>query len=781
MLRLLARGELPWHRRLAARFRDVSGIVVVGDVHGDVRQLAAGAQELRLDWKPLRGGDPLAWLHWKARLAPTLVGREREMDSLRRWAREGRGVRGRVVSGEGGMGKTRLAAELARELREEGWQAGFADLRGSADGGAAYRMGGPGTLVLLDYPEEHREATRELLRDLASLEGGERLRVLLLSRRGDDLWQPEIDRADAYSVFDQVPLELGPLQEADLYRIFLEARDRVPARDGTAPPVPVDEAAFSHWLVGEPAHRRPLFVLAAAIESALEPERPVVRLSGRQVIRALARRELTRLRDEGEGAGFPAEALPRLAALAAVAGGLDAAALRRLAEAEGSLELGLPPPEQVMDRLEPTGRLVPEDGARRFPAPAPDLVAAALLVEVLSREPDLAPERLWAAAAGDLPGALERIGRLAYDAEVTLELLDQRPSEWLRRALDSRPERCRAAAGSFYEAALPAGLVPAAPVVWEALLDPDGSEEERAEILNNRSVHLAAAGRAEEALRAIEEAVEIRRRLAAANPARYGPELAQSLNNLSVHLAVSGRGKDALGASEQAVVIYRRLASAHPAGYEPELASSLNNLSNRLAESGRGEEAVGAVKEAVGIQRRLAAANPARYEPELAKSLNNLSVHLAASCRGKDALGASEEAVGIYRRLAAANPARYEPGLAQSLNNLSADLAESRRGEEALEAIEEAVKIDRRLAASNPARYEPELAASLNNLSNRLAESGRRGEALAANRVAWYLIEPYVRRAPDGLHGRWAEEIRSTLERLMAEASGRAEPSPDAG
>lgn len=42
-----------------AQLCDVSGIVVIGDIHGPVRQLAAQARPLRLDWKPLRGKDPL--------------------------------------------------------------------------------------------------------------------------------------------------------------------------------------------------------------------------------------------------------------------------------------------------------------------------------------------------------------------------------------------------------------------------------------------------------------------------------------------------------------------------------------------------------------------------------------------------------------------------------------------------------------------------------------------------------------------------------------------------
>ena len=68
---------------------------------------------------------------------------------------------------------------------------------------------------------------------------------------------------------------------------------------------------------------------------------------------------------------------------------------------------------------------------------------------------------------------------------------------------------------------------------------------------------------------------------------------------------------------EEAVELYRRLAAANPAAYEPHLADSLNNLSIRLADAGRREEALAAIEEAVGIRRRLAAAS-ASYEPDLA-------------------------------------------------------------------------------------------------------------------------------------------------------------------
>jgi len=76
---------------------------------------------------------------------------------------------------------------------------------------------------------------------------------------------------------------------------------------------------------------------------------------------------------------------------------------------------------------------------------------------------------------------------------------------------------------------------------------------------------------------------------------------------------------------EDALAIRRRLAAATPAAYEPDLASSLNNLSIRMAEVGRRDEALAAIEEAVAIRRRLAAAQPAAFVPDLGRSLDRLS------------------------------------------------------------------------------------------------------------------------------------------------------------
>ncbi|WP_158043958.1 hypothetical protein [Skermanella pratensis] len=68
--------------------------------------------------------------------------------------------------------------------------------------------------------------------------------------------------------------------------------------------------------------------------------------------------------------------------------------------------------------------------------------------------------------------------------------------------------------------------------IGRALLKVDGIEEgKRARLLDNLSGRLGAAGDNGAALDTIRDAVEIRRRLAGALPARFARDLAQSLSN----------------------------------------------------------------------------------------------------------------------------------------------------------------------------------------------------------------------------------------------------------
>jgi len=205
-----------------------------------------------------------------------------------------------------------------------------------------------------------------------------------------------------------------------------------------------------------------------------------------------------------------------------------------------------------------------------------------------------------------------------------------------------------------------------------------GAANRLAVSLNNLSLRLAALGRQEEALAAIQEAADLHRELAAARLPRYAlrrrlmqltvrPDLARSLNNLSLRLAALGRQEEALAVSQEAVTIRRELAARWPDAYRYELAGSLKDLSPPLAALGRREEALAASQEAAEIYRELAAARPDAFRPDLARSLNNLSLRLGELGRQGEALAAIQEAVTIHRELAARWPDAYRYELEQSL------------------------------------------------------------------------------------------------------------------
>ncbi|WP_449227665.1 tetratricopeptide repeat protein [Azospirillum argentinense] len=686
----------------------------------------------RIDWDPraLRlDAGPLSWLRWNARLTE-LIGRDQEKAELLSWARDtDGGVRFRFLVGEGGAGKTRLAHEVADALvADPGWAAGLV----SADKPLPLDVGPEGCLLLVDYPEEKRDLVRTRLAELASFpqDANRPVRVLFLTRHGPDYWEPLVNQAGAETRMDSPYILSEGIRPDDAYALFQSAVTKAPREPGAGKPRPVGPDAFQSWLASGPANHRPLLIAAAALQAVSDTDRSVLSFTGPQVIDALAKREKKRLDRLSIRHRFAEEALARLVALAAVGNGLDADAIDRLVDA--GLPLGLDPRADRVDALRRTGLFT----AGRIAPPVPDIVGAALLVNVLGQRAQDAPDWLWAVIAGQEDAIFGRLARLAYDAEVVLGRHDHRLSHWLVRMVDGQPERCSRIAAWSWDQMWAVVLPQVAGAISMTLAQCAKDENEKAVYLNNGSNCLSVAGNGEGALAAIHEAVEIRRRLAASDSERFEPALATVLNNLSIRLSDASNVAGALAASREAVEIRRRLAAGDPTQFEPDLAISLNNLSNCLAANGDKVGALAAIREAVELLRHLAAGNPAQFEPDLAGSLNNLSNQLADVGDGAEALAAIREAVELHRRLVAGSPARFEPDLAMSLNNLSNELADAGDRAGALGAIREALELYRRLAAGNPARFEPDLAMSLNNLSFRLADAGEGTGALAAIREA---------------------------------------------
>jgi tetratricopeptide (TPR) repeat protein len=86
---------------------------------------------------------------------------------------------------------------------------------------------------------------------------------------------------------------------------------------------------------------------------------------------------------------------------------------------------------------------------------------------------------------------------------------------------------------------------------------------------------LSDIGDVAKALATITEAVEIYRRLAAASPARFEPDLATSLGAMGSYLHADGQAAKARAAFEEGVRIVQPHAERYPEGPEDRLLANL--------------------------------------------------------------------------------------------------------------------------------------------------------------------------------------------------------------
>jgi tetratricopeptide (TPR) repeat protein len=461
------------------------------------------------------------------------------------------------------------------------------------------------------------------------------IRLLLLSRRSLNEWWPDIVDCSATLLCTAQEVGIGPLETSAAAALFRATVARLEAYRGQRAPV-VYEAALRQWLERRrDLHPLPLITIAAAIHFVLEPG-STLSLDAAEIVYALVDRERKRIDGAGRGAGWVSRGASRLMGLAALREhGLDEPAIRRLAKP--ALEIGFPPGGPPLEGARAL------DGWRddRLIAPQPDILAAELLRQALIDAGGRAGEWMWETLADENAAQPELLGRRMHDMAMLHGPAEDTLLATFGRAIAGKPERAQNWRAFLESDAGGFRLSHAGVMVGRMFLSqPDLPEDHRASVLNNLSVHLSDDGDGAGALAAIREAVDIRRRLAQADPARFEPDLATSLNNLSNRLSDAGDGACAQAVIHEAADIFRRLAQANPARFEPDLAMSLNNLSVRLGNAGDGVGALAVIPEAVDIYRRLAQANPALFEPDLAMSLNNLSNQLSDTGDGAGALAA---------------------------------------------------------------------------------------------------------------------------------------------
>jgi tetratricopeptide (TPR) repeat protein len=167
------------------------------------------------------------------------------------------------------------------------------------------------------------------------------------------------------------------------------------------------------------------------------------------------------------------------------------------------------------------------------------------------------------------------------------------------------------------------------------------------------SSRLASNGEREDALAAIDDAVDILRRLVKSTKGTIEHDLqfASALHNLAVALDDCGQTDRARAVIADVVQVYRGGVAEVPSMFETDLARALSNQSNYSASAGDLDGALASIEEAVELRRHLAVIDEASHAPSLIRSLVNLATHAGAASLGAQALAAGSGAYELVRNL----------------------------------------------------------------------------------------------------------------------------------
>jgi len=155
-------------------------------------------------------------------------GRAAEMRSLSDWCASDASIALALIVAPGGSGKTRLAAELCRKQRDDGWVSGFLDADANRDQLRGLARVTSRLLVAVDYAETRVAQVIDLIERLArSTPSTNRIRVLLIARETGDWWPSLPSRVEgvdaellvrAATLYELGPIEREPIARRDAFR-----------------------------------------------------------------------------------------------------------------------------------------------------------------------------------------------------------------------------------------------------------------------------------------------------------------------------------------------------------------------------------------------------------------------------------------------------------------------------------------------------------------------------------------------------------------------------------
>jgi tetratricopeptide (TPR) repeat protein len=227
--------------------------------------------------------------------------------------------------------------------------------------------------------------------------------------------------------------------------------------------------------------------------------------------------------------------------------------------------------------------------------------------------------------------------------------------------------------------------------------------------LNNLALFYNSQGKYSEAEPLYLNALEMKRRLFTGDH----PDVATILNNLALLYHNQGKYSEAEPLYLDALEMRKRLFT----GDHPNVATSLNNLAILYHNQGRYSEAEPLYLEALEMRKRLFTGD----HPDVASSLNNLALLYKSQGRYSEAEPLYLEALEMRKRLFTGD----HPYVASSLNNLAVLYDSQGKYSETEPLYLDALEMRKRLFTGD----HPYVADSLNNLASLYDSQGRYSEA----------------------------------------------------
>ncbi|WP_167631834.1 tetratricopeptide repeat protein, partial [Mariprofundus ferrooxydans] len=622
--------------------------------------------------------------------------RNPELDELNTWLDDVKHpLAVRLITGSGGLGKTRLALELCQQREELRWHAGLLngdlEAKDMASSWQELKKLNKPLLIVIDYAETRQTILLSLIRAMLQSPCEHLVRLLMLARDGGEWWDnlPSKDREcekllSGYAtsgpfLLPELHAEIQDREHA--YQLALAAFSQafcVPAPDL------LPDLTGDHY-------GRPLYLQMSAL-LALHGERPTTPHGLTSALLNHERRYWQGLFDEASMAE-PARHSELLLALSTLAGGF---ATPKAAQAYWKMANGnVISAEQFHQLFYALMPLYP--GAQGLQEVRPDILGEALVAKALQRP---AADDLLDSMLGKDSTQLVRRNALTVIARLSDHY--QELNETLTEAL------VRHFAYSCQEIVTVASETPSllselAEKAFARL--PPNTKSQVSGILESR-VH--------------EESVQLGGLYCLVNKhlvSKFSKKLqrknfninlleahAKALGNYANSLFRIGCNNEALSLAKEVMNEFGKLKKINSNRFEPYFASSLNNYSNFLSDVGQNEDALDYAKRSLEIRQRLAQKNPDRFDSYLATALNNYSNRLSDAGQNEDALDYAKRSLEIHQRLAQKNPDRFDSDLATALNNYSNRLSDAGQNEDALDYAKRSLEIRQRLAQKNPDR-----------------------------------------------------------------------------